>query len=137
RMNAKKGNFITLNEVCSLMFGVSLELEVWSLELEVLLGFGIWIFGFRLLHLSDQPCLLSNVNDRKLCRAEQMYRSENQSSDSGSVPCCDCANSSFIRSRVRNIRLIVLSASTLDEFVNNAGAAMNVSTANGLCVSET
>jgi len=38
-----------------------------------------------------------------------------------------------MRSRVRNIRLIVLIASTLDAFVNNAGAAMNVSTAKGLC----
>jgi hypothetical protein len=37
-----------------------------------------------------------------------------------------------MRSRVRNILLIVLIASTLDAFVNNAGAAINVTTANGL-----
>src|SRR5260370_10609017 len=48
-------------------------------------------------------------------------------------PASDLANNSCIRSRVRNIRLIVLNASTLEAFVNKAGAAMNVTTANGLC----
>ena len=41
-----------------------------------------------------------------------------------------------MRSRVRNIRLIVLSASTLEELVNSACATMKVNTANGLCVSD-
>ena len=36
-----------------------------------------------------------------------------------------------MRSRVRNIRLIVLSASTLEELVNSACATMKVNTANG------
>ncbi len=38
-----------------------------------------------------------------------------------------------MRSRVRNIRLIVLNASTLEAFVKSAGAAINVRAANGLC----
>ena len=41
-----------------------------------------------------------------------------------------------MRSRMRNIRLIVLSASTLEELVNSAGATMKVNTAKGLWVSD-
>ena len=45
----------------------------------------------------------------------------------------DLLSNSVIRSRVRDIRLMVLIASTLEAFVKSAGAATNVSAANGLC----
>src|ERR1041385_6122067 len=51
-------------------------------------------------------------------------------------PCFDSANNCCMRSRVRNMRLIVLIASTLVALVRMAGATINVSTANGLCVNE-
>src|SRR4030095_4738708 len=41
---------------------------------------------------------------------------------------------SLMARNVRNIRLIALIASTLEAFVKIAGAATNVSAANGLCV---
>ena len=44
----------------------------------------------------------------------------------------DLVNNSCMRSRVRNIQLIVLNASTLEAFVNSAGATMKVRAANGL-----
>ena len=54
--------------------------------------------------------------------------------DSWSVrpPVSDLAYSSDMRSRVRSMRLVVLIASTLEAFVSNAGATMNVTTAKGL-----
>src|SRR5262245_6289953 len=53
---------------------------------------------------------------------------------SDSTPASHLLSNSVIRSRVRNIRLIVLIASTLEAFVKIAGAATNVSAANGLWV---
>ena len=48
----------------------------------------------------------------------------------------DSVNSSCILSLVRNIRLIVPRAKTLEAFVSSAGAATKVRAANGFCVRE-